>query len=92
MKKKTFIWANLAVLDTSFAHDPQMRIAIKRMTASVVMDFFLYSVYWVEVKCLLSLMQTNSERNIDKNCEKMHLKIGDQKMSKKWQPCQDFFL
>ena len=70
MKKKTFIWANLTVLDTVFAHDPQMGIVRKRMTASVVMDFFLYSVYWVEVKCLLSLMQTNSKRNIDENCEK----------------------
>ena len=70
MKKKTFIWANLAVLDTIFAHDPQIGIVIKGMTASVVMKFFLYSEYWVKVKCLLSLMQTNSERNIDKNCEK----------------------
>ena len=70
MKKKTFIWANLAVLDTVFAHDPQMGIVINRMTASVVMDFFLYSVYWVEIKCLLSMMQTNFERNIDENCEK----------------------
>ena len=70
MKKKTFIWDNLAVLDTVFGHDPRMGIVIKRMTASVVMNFFLYSVYWVEVKCLLSLMQTNSERNIDEKCEK----------------------
>ena len=70
MKKKTFIWANLAVLDTVFAHNSQMEIVIKCITASVVIDFFLYSVYWVEVKCLLSLMQTNTERNIDKNCEK----------------------
>ena len=70
MKKKTFIWANLAVLDTAFGHDPQMEIVMKRMTASVVIDFFLYSAYWVEVKCLLSLMKTNFERNIDENCEK----------------------
>ena len=92
MKKKTFIWANLAVLDTVFAHDPQMGIVIKRMIASVVTDFFLYSVYCLEVKCLLSLMQTNSERNIDENCEKTHLKIGDQKMSKKMAATSRLFL
>ena len=70
MKKKKFIWANLAVLDTVFGHDPQMGIVIKHMTASVIMEFFLYSVKWVEVKCLHSLIQTNSEKNNDKNCEK----------------------
>ena len=36
-------------------------------------------------------MQTNSERNIDENWEKIHLKIGDQKMPKKWRLRQDFF-